>query len=83
MVDLATIINRFPDREFAIRRTAANDTEFVEICDDYAVAACALERWKDDAVRAEEYRALVHELEEDIQKMLASQQRTGPKNSGR
>jgi hypothetical protein len=82
MVDLAAIIKRFPDQELAIRRTAANAPQFAETCDEYAVAAGALERWKNDAVRAEEYRALVHELEEDIQQTLAAQLQAPPKKSG-
>ena len=66
MTDLTAVIEKFPAHEFTVRRLHASDTDFKSLCEDYAVAVCASERWKDDHVRGEEYRKLADELEIEI-----------------
>lgn len=62
----AAVMSRFKQHEFAIRRLHASDEEFRMICEDYEAAVRALERWKEDEAKAEEYRQIVSELETEI-----------------
>lgn len=73
MTSLASLTARFPDRELAIRRLCHRDSEFLGVCEDYEEAAAALRRWqaRADNAKAEEYRRLVTELEEEILRDLA------------
>lgn len=68
---VASIVGRFGAQELAIRRAYAADPEFREMCDEFAEAACALEHWRDDEVKAVDYRQIIHELEEEITAYLA------------
>jgi hypothetical protein len=77
MHDLVPIIRRFPQHEFEINRLYARVPEFRAICEDYADATRALAFWENDPSKAEDYRQLVKELEDE---MLANL--TGPQRSG-
>ncbi len=66
MKGLASVTKRFPMHELAIRRLYASDPDFRETCEGHATACCALERWKAHRERADEYRALIDEIEEEI-----------------
>ena len=66
MSELASVIRRFSDHEFMLRRLHATDPEFKILCEDYATAINALDHWKENASRAEEYRQIIAELEEEI-----------------
>jgi hypothetical protein len=66
MPDLAPIIGRFSEHEFEIRRRYAHDPEFRAICEDYAAATRALAYWEKDRSKAEDYRQLITELEDEI-----------------
>jgi hypothetical protein len=68
LTSLASLAARFPDRELAIRRLCHRDSEFLGVCEDYEEAVAALRRWqaRADEAKAEEYRRLVAELEEEI-----------------
>jgi hypothetical protein len=68
LTSLASLAARFPDRELAIRRLCHRDSEFLGVCEDYEEAVAALRRWqaREDEAKAEEYRRLVAELEEEI-----------------
>jgi hypothetical protein len=63
------LVRRFPDRARSIRRLQAEDATFRAICEDYAEARRALAYWQraDQAShrKAEEYRRLVQELEDE------------------
>lgn len=78
MPDLAPIIGRFREHEFEIRYRYARDPEFRAICDDYAVATRALAHWKKDHSKAEDYRQLIRELEDEVLEHL-----TGPRSADR
>lgn len=76
MEDIRSIVARFPEREFDIRRRCARDFQFRAICADYEEAAKALSYWqklaqegdrKKEAGRyVEEYRSILGELEAEI-----------------
>jgi hypothetical protein len=66
MNDLTAVIRIFPAHEFKLRRLYASEAEFKTLCEDYAVAIEALDRWSNDRVRARQYRQLVDELEDEI-----------------
>lgn len=66
MPDLAPVIRRFTEHEFEVRRRCARDPEFRAICEDYAAATSALAHWEKDRSKAEDYRQLVRELENEI-----------------
>lgn len=73
MRSLVSLATRFPDRELAIHRLCHQDSEFLSVCEDYEEAAAALRRWeaRADEAKAEEYRRLVAELEDEILSDLA------------
>jgi len=75
MKELASVIKQLPMQELAIRRIFASDPDFREICEAHLTATCALERWKLDISRAEEYREMIEELEQEIEDYLEKQQR--------
>ncbi|MEW9807844.1 hypothetical protein [Mesorhizobium marinum] len=66
MDDLAAVISRFPEHEFLVRRLHASNAEFRTLCEDHALAASAVGRWKNDRSRSEHYRLLVDELESEV-----------------
>ncbi len=74
MEEFRSIVARFPQREFDIRRRYARDAAFRAVCADYHEAAGALWHWRQAAKggnpqgerRADEYDNLVAELEQEI-----------------
>lgn len=68
--DVALVASRFAAYELAIRRLFVSDPEFRGLCEDYATARSALERWEADDAKARDYRQLVEELEEEISMVL-------------
>lgn len=80
--DLAPVIRRFPTQEFTARRLCASDPEFRRLCEDYAIAICALERWTTDKAKAQDYRRIVGELEEEILEYFEIGQRLPGKTNG-
>jgi hypothetical protein len=66
---IAALVRRFPERACSIRRLGAADATFRAICDDYGEALGALAHWQaaDQSAqqRAEEYRRMVKELEDE------------------
>jgi hypothetical protein len=64
-------IERFPELAASIRARCHDDQSFREMCDDYAEALEALQRWErsdgpQKSARIEEYRELVGALEIEI-----------------
>jgi hypothetical protein len=77
MHDLVPIIRRFSEHEFEVNRRYARDAEFRAICEDYADATRALAYWENDPPKAEDYRQLIKELEDEILANLTGPQRSG------
>lgn len=76
-VDAITALGRrFPDRARKIRRLQAEDATFRAICEDYGAALDALAHWRaaDQSAqqKAEEYRRLVQELEDEVLAVLTA-----------
>ncbi len=67
-----TVVERFPSRELAIRRLVLRNTEFSAVCDDHKACSEALWHWgyQGDKDRADEYRALLKEIEDEISAFL-------------
>jgi hypothetical protein len=69
VADSEALVRRFPDHAQRIRRLEAEDANFRAICEDYDDALRALEYWRavdqSSRAKAEEYRRLVAELEEE------------------
>lgn len=76
MSELASVLCHFPQREFAIRRLCACDPDFRTLCEDYATATRAIERWSDDEGKAAHYREIIEELENEIQEYLDRNRRS-------
>ena len=76
MEQIRSIVTRFPEREFDIRRRCARDAHFRAICMDHDEAARALSYWEKVAQKgernieanrnAEEYASFLGELEAEI-----------------
>jgi hypothetical protein len=76
MGEIRSIVVRFPQREFDIRRRCARDAHFESICLDYEEAASALRYWQEVAQsgdrkkeadrNVEEYANFLTELEAEI-----------------
>jgi 4-alpha-glucanotransferase len=66
---IAALVRRFPEHACSIRRLGAADATFRTICDDYGEALRALAHWQaaDQSAqqRADEYRRMVKELEDE------------------
>ena len=82
---LGVLVARFPALEFELHRRSARDPRFRAICADHAEAHAALLHWQ--AVpgglgRADEYRALVAELEAEILAQLTPVPPTNAAPSG-
>lgn len=79
-----SLIERFPDRELAIRRLCNMDSEFRGDCEDYCEAAEAVARWSKAGAldRAEEFRAILAELEAEIRDVLKADQLRVAKHYG-
>jgi hypothetical protein len=67
---VSSVVRRFTTQELAVRRLYASDPEFKSLCEDYSIATDALERWKADEGKAEDYRQLIRELEDEINEYL-------------
>jgi hypothetical protein len=69
VVAIDALVRRFPDRARSIRRLQAEDATFRAICEDYAEGLRALAYWQQAdrscVQKAEEYRRLVEEFEEE------------------
>ena len=71
------IREKFPDQKHAIDLLAAQDSEFLAMCEDYDACVSALQYWaKSIAPEAEarviEYRTLIRDLQEEITQALAA-----------
>lgn len=70
------LVRRFPDHARSIRRLQAEDATFRAICEDYAEGLRALAYWlaadRCCQRRAEEYRRMVAELEDEALALLAA-----------
>jgi hypothetical protein len=76
---LHRVLALFPERNFTIAQLAARDAAFLTLCEEYDLAAGALEAFDakaelstTDAVRIAEYRALAEELKDDLQQRLSA-----------
>ncbi len=74
MERFAHVLSRFPGDELAVHRLYAHDAAFRGICDDYEEAMAALGHWRDDPIRAGDFRRLAGEIEIE----LAAYLRQGP-----
>jgi hypothetical protein len=68
---MGRVIERFPELAQAIRNAFHADPSFREMCDDYAEALDALQRWQASGdpqrpARIEEYQELATALESEI-----------------
>jgi hypothetical protein len=66
-----SIVERFPDLAYAIKQYSSDNRFFRGLCEDYGEAVEALRYWgasngPQASRRAEEYRALVAELEREV-----------------
>ena len=69
------IRERFPDKVHIIDLLILEDSEFLTLCEDYDVCVDALRYWvkskaSEAETRANEYRTLIEELEEEITQLL-------------
>jgi len=69
------VMDRFPADADLIRRHARRDSDFLTLCEDYATAFETLRRLEVSnramiRSRIAEYRALMRDLEGDIERML-------------
>ena len=65
------IFERFPYKKHSIDLLAAEDPEFLSLCEDYDACVSAMQYWAkskapEAETRANEYRALVRDLQEEI-----------------
>ena len=70
---LAQVIERFPGEKTRILRLALKDPAFRALCEDYVLAQQTCDRFRVSPERVselEEYRTIVAELEEEIQRFL-------------
>jgi hypothetical protein len=75
MSRLTASLERFPVREFEIRRICARDAEFRSICEDHEAAVAALRHWArvgGHEVREAEYSRLADEIADEILARLDS-----------
>ena len=69
------IRERFPDKKHSIDLLMTEDPEFLALCEDYDICVDAVRYWaksKDPEAetRVNEYRALIQELEDEINQAL-------------
>jgi hypothetical protein len=74
------IRERFPDKKYSIDLLMAEDPEFLALCQDYDICVDALRYWAkskepEAKTRVHEYRALIQELEDEINQALVAMQR--------
>jgi len=69
-----SIVARFPQREFDVRRRCAHDAHFRSICTDYEEATTALRRWRNAGAngghKADDYARFLNDLEAEILALL-------------
>lgn len=70
MFDLATVIRRFPLHELSIRRLYVRMPEFRSLCEDFATAKYALERWREDDGKVSDFQQLCEEIEAEIEEYI-------------
>ncbi|MXN64904.1 hypothetical protein GR183_08290 [Stappia sp. GBMRC 2046] len=74
MKEIHSIVVRFPQREFEIRKRCAEDAHFKSVCEDYGEAAIALRYWQAASTtgndKVAEYVNFVGELEAEILTLL-------------
>ncbi len=70
MSELATVIRKFPAHELIVRRLYARMPEFRSVCDDYETAKSALERWRHDDRKMQEFQHLIEEIEAEIEEFI-------------
>lgn len=68
---------RFPNDNHTIDLLMAQDPEFPTLCEDYEVCVDALQYWDkskepEAETRVAEYRALIHDLEDEIHQAFAA-----------
>ena len=70
MEEIRSIVIRYPEREFEIRRRCTYDAHFRSVCADYEEASAALRNWQKAVEgcnrRVEEYASFLAELETEI-----------------
>lgn len=71
------IRERFPEKNPAIDLLVAEDSEFRTLCEDHDACVNALQYWgkskePEAETRVNEYRTLIHELEEEVTQALAA-----------
>ena len=69
------IREKFPDQKHAIDPLAAQDSEFLTLCEDHDACVDALRYWirseePEAETRVNEYRTLAQELQEEIAQIL-------------
>ncbi len=64
------VMRRFNVDELTVRRLFKSNPVFQSLCEDYATACCALERWRSDERKAGDYVAVIEELEQGISDFL-------------
>jgi hypothetical protein len=69
------IREQFPDKKHSLDLLMAEDPEFLALCEDYDACVNALRYWAESKdpeaeTRVNEYRALVRDLEEEIDQVL-------------
>lgn len=74
------IRKEFPDQKHHIDDLLAKDPEFFSLCEDFDACVNALRYWMrsqepEAKTRADEYRALVRELKEEIAQSLSARER--------
>ena len=71
---IEALVQRFPAHAQSIRRLQSEDATFRAVCEDYAEALRALAHWeaadRSSQRKAEEYRRLVKELEDEAASAL-------------
>lgn len=70
---IEALVRRFPDHARDVRRLHAEDANFRSICEDYVEGLRALAYWQSpdrSSQKAEEYRRLVEELEDEALAVL-------------
>ena len=74
--ELASLVPLFITQELVFRRMYTRDPGFREICEHYEAARAALSHFEApdtaSAIRAEEYRQILAELEAEIATILAA-----------
>jgi hypothetical protein len=69
------IRERLPDKKHSIDLLAAEDPEFLSLCEDYDACVNALRYWVESKapeaeIRVNEYRVIARELEEEVVEAL-------------